>query len=104
MKIGKLAHTNSKGQLVIPQEYRELLGINSEVTLNIILQKTGLFIQPIEKVIPEIAGESMYAKTLEKTAGAWRKDLLDANNIDSKTEKKKREFELEASKTRKKPW
>ena len=104
MKIGKLTHTNSKGQLVIPQEYRELLGINNKVILNIVLQKTGLFIQPIEKVIPETPGENMYAKTLEKTTGAWRKDLHKTRNIDIKTAKEKRELELSASRTRKKTW
>lgn len=102
MKIGKLTHTNTKGQLVIPQEYRELLGISSEVTLNIILQKTGLFIQPIKKVIPEVEGENMYKKTLEKTAGAWREDLQNSSDIDLKT--KKRNIELEASEARKKQW
>ena len=76
--------------------------IRNNALVNIILQKTGLFIQPIKKVIPEITGENMYTKTLEKTAGAWREDLQNSNDIDSKT--KKRNLELEASKARKKQW
>lgn len=100
MKIGKLTHTNSKGQLVIPQEYRELLGINSNVTLNIVLQKTGIFIQPIEKVIPEVAGEDMYFQTLKKTLGSWNNN----SEQEKKTEQEKRKLELNASKKRKQSW
>lgn len=101
MKIGKLTSTNSKGQLVIPQEYRESLGIDNNMTLNIVLQKNGIFIQPIEKVIPKITGENMYSQLLEKTMGSWNKDLSENTE---RLEQEKIKLELNASKLRKQLW
>ena len=51
---------------MIPQEYRDLFGITSKVTLNIIPKATGIFIQPISKVVPEIATSDLYEQVLEK--------------------------------------
>lgn len=74
MKIGKLTNTNSKGQLVIPQEYRNLFGITEEITLNIAPKATGIFIQPIEKVVPNVPTTDMYGQILKRTTEAWRGD------------------------------
>lgn len=98
MKIGKLVSTNKKGQLVIPQEYRQMFGITQDKTLNIVPKQTGLFIQPIKEVTPDVPSEDLYDKLLEKTAGAWGKDSF------PETSKKRRTIELEASKRRKEAW
>ena len=98
MKIGKLLNVNSKGQIVIPQEYRDLFGIDESVTLNIMPKSTGLFIQPISKVLPNVSSEDVYAEVLKKTTGSWRDEDLD------KISKKRRKLELKASARRKEAW
>lgn len=95
MKVGRIINTNKKGQMAIPQEYRDLFGIDSSVPLNIIPYRTGLFIQPVKKVLPEISSTDVYGEILEKTTGAWGK-LKDETK-----EKGKREIELAASKKKK---
>ncbi len=99
MKIGKLSNTNSKGQLVLPQEYRVLFGITENVTLNIIPQANGIFIQPVESVVPVAPTNSVYADVLDKTTGSWN-----MTTADKVKETEKRKLELKASKRRKGEW
>lgn len=96
MKIGKLSNTNSKGQVVIPQEYRDLLGITPEVPLNIVPRFNGLFLEPVSDIIPKVKTDDMYAVVLESTKGAW-------GNI-SLVNKEKEELELKESESRKREW
>ena len=98
MIIGKIVNTNNKGQLVIPQEYREMFGITGNMNLNIIPKSTGLFIQPITRVIPNTPTDDVYSQILEKTVGAWNDDGFD------ETTKKRRKIELEASDRRREEW
>jgi len=46
--------------------------------------------------------ENIYSQTLQKTTGAWRKDLI--SSAYKKLKQVKRKFELSASKARKKLW
>ena len=98
MKIGKLTKTNTKGQFVIPQEYRELYGISPDVFLNIIPKSTGIFIQPVSKVVPQVPTDDVYLNVLSRAKGSWKGDDLD------QTSKKRRKTELSASKRRKTSW
>lgn len=96
MKVGKLVNTNSKGQIVIPQEYRNLLGITPDVLLNITPKLDGIFIQLVEKVLPKTDSDDLYLEVLRSTRGAW--GAVSANSV------KKRKKELGASSSRKKKW
>ncbi len=97
MKVGKLINTNSKGQIVIPQEYRNLLGITPDVLLNVTPKLNGIFIQLVEKVLPKTdSKDDLYLDVLKSTRGTWGSVSTDTA--------KKRKIELNASDTRKKKW
>jgi AbrB family looped-hinge helix DNA binding protein len=98
MKIGSFTTTNKKGQLVIPKEIREALGIDSSVTLNIILAGHGMYIYPVEEFITKADSESSYVQLLEKTRGTWAGEQGD--NLGQK----RAGIELAASQSRKTPW
>lgn len=93
-----ITKTNQKGQLVIPKEFRDFLGINSEVLLSVVLRGCGVFISPVSEVITKARIEPSYSAILEKTRGAWRGDDW------PQTRKKRRKIELQASKNRKQVW
>jgi AbrB family looped-hinge helix DNA binding protein len=99
MKIGAFTTPNEKGQIVIPKEIRDALGIDTSVTLNIMQAGKGIYIYPVEEFITKADGESSYVHLLEKTKGSWG-DLNKEDII--RTEKT--QLELEASKKRKKVW
>lgn len=98
MKIGIITKSNQKGQIVIPQEFRELLGIDENKNLQINMRSRSITITPIDEVITKFDSESSYLKLLEKTRGTWNKD--DWTN----TVKRRKKIELEASTKRKKVW
>lgn len=98
MKIGSFATTNDKGQLVIPKDMRDALGIDSSVTLNLVLAGNGIYVYPVEEFITKSETESSYLQLLGKTMGAW------ANEDWDKVEQDRTRIELEASKSRKNQW
>lgn len=72
MKIGIITKTNSKGQIVIPKEYREELGIRNGDLLNIVISEKEIVITPVEEVYPKKKIDTKeYEKLLEKTKGIW---------------------------------
>lgn len=101
MKVGIIAKTNQKGQIVIPKKFREALGINKDSLLNLIVRGNGIYIYPVDEVISFIETktktENVYLKILEKTKGRWTENW-------NKLRKKRRSIELSASKKRKKVW
>jgi bifunctional DNA-binding transcriptional regulator/antitoxin component of YhaV-PrlF toxin-antitoxin module len=99
MKVGKFTKTNSKGQVVIPQEYRELFNITPDITLNIVPQNSGIYIQPVEKVIPTIAADDIYDHVLKETVGSWGVEKEEPMST-SETGN----MELDASERRKQEW
>ncbi len=98
MKVGVIAKPNQKGQIVIPKEIRDSLGIDSQVALNLIVRGNGIYIQPIEEVIIKTEKENSYLEVLRKTQGAWKKK--DWGSL----RKKRKKIELAASEKRKKAW
>ena len=98
MKIGILTNINEKGQLVIPKDIRDDLGINPSVPLNIILRGNVINIYPVESVITKADGENTYLALLKKTQGSWNKDKW------IRTQTKRTNIEIDASKKRKNPW
>ena len=98
MKIGKLTEPNKKGQVVIPKEIRDELGITQHTTLNLVVRGGGIYIYPVKEVLTKFEGENVYLKILEKTKGAWSSDDWE------KTEKERKKIELAAAKKRRKEW
>lgn len=100
MKVGIITKPNQKGQIVIPKEYRDALGINEKVPLNIILRDQALFIYPVIDVTTATERrEQDFLEILKKTKGVWAGDSWE------ETQKKRRKIELEAAKKRRgKKW
>ncbi|MFH1890140.1 MAG: AbrB/MazE/SpoVT family DNA-binding domain-containing protein [Candidatus Kuenenbacteria bacterium] len=98
MKIGTITKTNQKGQLVIPKEIREILGINTGIPLNLIIRGSGIYIYPIKEVIGNADSQDSYSKILEKTQGTWQNEKWDV------LRKKRRQIELKSSQKRKQIW
>lgn len=97
MKVGVIIKPNQKGQVVIPKEFRKILGIKNNVPLNIVVRGRGIYIYPVSEVITTAESESSYLKILEKTRGKWKEPW-------EKLRKKRRAVELSASKKRKQIW
>lgn len=97
MKIGVITQPNTKGQVVIPKKFRDELGIDSSVQLNMLIRGNGLYIYPITHVIAVKKSENSYSAILQKTKGEWagEPDMLS---------KKRRAIELSASQKRKRAW
>lgn len=98
MNLKHIKKTNKKGQIVIPKEIREKLGISSDVPLQITSDEGGIYIYPIESVITSQSEEDAYEEVLEKTKGAWEEDNWE------EARKKRRQTEKQASKNRKNQW
>ena|SRR3989338_516298 len=98
MKIGTITKTNEKGQIVIPKEIRDSLGIEKNVHLNIIQRGGGIYIYPIKEILTDDDSQSLFVKILEKTQGAWAGDDW------PETEKRQRKIELAATGRNKAPW
>ena len=98
MKVGSFTSTNDKGQLVIPKDMRDALGIDSKVTLSLVLVGNGIYVYPVEEFITKSETESSYLHLLEKTRGTW-----DNENWDE-LQQKRSEIELRASESRKSQW
>ncbi len=98
MKIGLFATANDKGQIVIPKEIRDILGIDINVTFSLTIAGNGIYLYPVEEFVTKAERESSYVNLLEKTKGSWKGEEWDEIN------KNRSLIELEASKLRKKPW
>jgi len=98
MKIGTIAKPNQKGQVVIPKKMRRALGIDADVSLNLVLRGNGIYIYPVQEVLTKGEKESSYLEILQKTQGAWAQENWDS------LRKKRNQTELSASKERKQAW
>lgn len=98
MKIGSIARPNAKGQVVIPKEVRDALGIDANALLTIVVRGRGIYMYPIDEVITKVETESSFLKMLEKTKGTWAERGWTAMR------RRKRKTELAASKRRRRAW
>ena len=98
MKVGIITQPNAKGQVVIPKEFREALGIKKNISLNMMIRGNGIYIYPVFDVTSAIESEPSYLKILEMTRGEWKGEEGD------KARARKRKFEISASKKRKEVW
>lgn len=98
MKVGSITGVNPKGQIVIPKQIRDALGIQPGVYLNVLVRGSGIYLYPIIEALSPVEREGSYSAVLQKTKGAWGKD--DWNSLRTK----RRSIELKASAKRKQPW
>lgn len=98
MKVGIITKPNLKGQVVIPKQFRDSLGMNQNTALNLTIMGQGIFITPINEVVTSIESENSYLDLLKKTKGKWEK------NYQGEALKEKKRIELEASSKRKLAW
>lgn len=70
MKVGLITKPSSKGQIVIPKEFREKLSIDEHSLLNLIVRSNSLWIYPVEGIVPKLKTEDSYHKILAQTQGA----------------------------------
>lgn len=98
MKVGILATTNAKGQIVIPKKVRDAIGIGPRAMLNLVVAGRALYIYPVQEILVAAEAESSYGRLLEKTRGAWAGDDWEAKQSE------KAKTELVASKRRKSTW
>lgn len=98
MKVGTVTTTNDKGQLVIPKEMRDALGIDSGATLNLVLAGRGIYVYPVEEFLTKSEAESSYLQLLQKTKGTW------ADEDWGGLRQQRSEVELKASENRKNRW
>jgi len=74
MNIGTITKPNIKGQIVIPKQMRDTLGIKENTPLNLVVRGNGIYIYPIAQIVAKSENVSSYSKLLEKTQGAWAGD------------------------------
>lgn len=100
MKIGEVIKSNSKGQIVIPKEYRDKLGIKPQTNLNTILKDGMIIIVPISEVISDQEDKPTFKEILQRTRGAWGPETNEVKR--ERIERRKRG--LERTKIMKKAW
>lgn len=98
MNLGNIVSPNEKGQIVIPKEIRDAMGIISGSYLQLIYSGSSIILNPIKAVVTVQDLESSYKDILKKTAGTWSNDNF------PQTRKKRRKIELEAITNNKKVW
>lgn len=98
MKVGSIIVPNVKGQIVIPKEVRDALGINANVPLNLVVRGGGIYLYPVEELVTRVESEDSYFKLLEKTKGAWAGEEWEG------IRKARKKIELTACQRRKKKW
>ncbi len=98
MKVGVITKPNEKGQIVLPKEMRDALGINANIALNLILVGDRIYIYPVKEILTNSEADSSYLKLLEKTRGTWMDEDW------KKLSKKRSQLELAASVSRKNSW
>lgn len=100
MKVGKITRTTKKGQIVIPKEFRDALRVGEGTPLHISLKEGGIYIQPVEDIVPQEDGAAAYVGILENTRGAWAGDA----DKSAKEEKKRKAGERKASQRMRRTW
>lgn len=93
MQPGYITQPNAKGQVVIPKELRDRLGITDQSSINIVPYEHGLYLHQIHSVFSHGPAEAAYRKMLLKTKGSW-------GAIDAKQECARRSSELSAARRR----
>lgn len=98
MKVGVIIQSNTKGQIVIPKQLREAVGMEPGKPVQLLVRGNGIYVSPITAVITAGESESSYKDILLKTQGTWADDDWE------ETQKQRKMIEKEASERRKNAW
>ena len=98
--IPTITTTNPKGQIVIPQPFRQYLGITPQTPIEVSVKGHAVYLNPIKDIIRQADTENTYLNILQATQGSWGNDT----SKETKTAKTKSTLELKASKGRRQPW
>lgn len=97
MNVGSFTTTGTKGQIVIPNDYRKSLGITPDTLLSLSLVGGGVYIQPVT-VIPSkvIYDDGAFLDFLARYRGFWGKETKEekAQRLESKKMEIKRAKKL----------
>jgi len=83
----EFARTNIKGQIVIPKEFRDSLGLDSSSDLKVSILGNSIMITPVVGVLTASDDMSSYKNLLKITKGAWgqisneEKQSVEANKL-----------------------
>lgn len=95
-----ITYPNSKGQIVIPIEYRKKLGIDESVAILMKLVESRIILNPMGPIIPKIDKESNFKTILDRTRGIWGEETKKEKEL----EKQKKETEYKAWQERNQEW
>jgi hypothetical protein len=103
MNLGTITYTNSKGQLVIPKQYRDKLNITPHTPIQIKLFNLSLTIKPVVGITTSssLTDNNNIIEVLKYTQGAWASDNWSKYD---QLEKTRHKVELKAAQKMKKIW
>lgn len=100
MNVGTYVQPTDRGQIVIPADYREKLGITKNTLLFIQLYSESINIQPVIPIVAAPGSNEIYLDFLAKNRGAWGPETSEEKRL----AKKRRAMELERSGKLKNAW
>lgn len=100
MNVGTITTLGGKGQIVIPKEYRDSLGISPGAQLNVRLRGDGISVEPVSVEPLRNDDDTAFLELLKKYRGIWGPETAE--------EKKRRiankKFEIAAARKRRNAW
>jgi AbrB family looped-hinge helix DNA binding protein len=100
MNVGTYVQPTDKGQIVIPADYREELGITKNTLLFIQLYGGSINIQPVTPIMLAPGSNEIYLEFLAKNRGAWGPETPGQKKLT----KKMKAMELARSEKLKNAW
>lgn len=101
MNVGNIAISNKKGQVVVPRQIREDLGIVEGVPLKFAVWGPGMYVLPMELTPKNLAFDNgAVLEILKRTQGSWSEETPKEKEMEAK----RRKFELVASKKARNAW
>lgn len=68
-----LSNTNKKGQIVLPKEYRDAVGITESTPLTFQLAGRGILVLPVTTILTGNYSQETTHEILRRTQGGWGK-------------------------------
>lgn len=100
MNVGTNVTPSPRGQIVIPANLRNTLGIDHNTILNLKVVGDGIYMQPM-KIVPVIRGDNgAFLALLKRIQGSWGPETPE----EKKLAKAQRKLELAASRISRNAW
>lgn len=84
MNIGTYVQPTDRGQIVIPADFREELGITKNTLLFIQLYGGSINIQPVIPIVAAPGSNEIYLDFLAKNRGAWGSETPEEKRLAKK--------------------